>query len=637
MSRGTADIMRRALQFCSQRLLQKHASVPAVAFSALSYVKCQHVITSKTKLYLNYRCFSDVGTYSKEVESVKPAVITNVPKPNSPFMEELASCTSPSDVLDLTCRIPPTFLQLSHCLSQIWSSTKKMSEEQRRMELRLMWEHAEWDRLLQRAVGGVSYLPNTHLVFALLALVNLGVGPKTRVVQTYLRAAQERINEFDDKNLSILSACLENLEEGTNVKALKQGIRILVEERLPRINNVVHLQTLMRLVGKDAPLKLKQKLESKALSLSDQFTLPNAQHMVSTMATLGFTSKPLLSICSHKISEHLSGVPFNRLLTVLVSCRELRYRDLQLLEAVSEYSATTIQVWNNKQLLLLLSSLEALSFHPSALLDSFSDRVQSDPGALTLRDLLCLLRVSSALNYQNHRLFLCLSSALELYLQKMSPVQLLRAQHSLSLMGHFPQTLLYSLLHESTMTQLRAQESRSVRGQLSVVELCLRLDRPQLPENFSIPTSVLSSSSAPSSSSVSSPSSVHSPSSSPSSPPLCPKSKLSSALRTLIEHRSGWSVKEGEFLEDHHFIDAVLTKSESISEKRQRMAVLCVTPSAFCFGTSHPRGPLALKLRHLRIMGYLPLVVPEQEFASLSEERRVQFLRELIFPNEQKI
>ncbi|XP_072304719.1 FAST kinase domain-containing protein 2, mitochondrial [Eucyclogobius newberryi] len=618
MSRASADIRRRALHFCSQRLLQKPPSVPAAASSTLLSVHlCQHLPRTRTTLYSNYR-HSVVETYFKEPESDKqplPASTTTVSKPKSQFLDELALCTSPSDVLDLSCRTAPTFLQLSHCLSQIWNSTKKLSEEQKRLELRLMWEHAGWELLLQRSVKGVSYLPDSHLVYALLALVKLGVGPKTRVVQTYLRVAQERTNEFDDKNLSILSACLENMEEGANVKALKHGIRLLVEERLPRINNVVHLQTMMRLVGKDIPLKLKHKLEAKALSLSDQFTLPNTQHMVSTMATLGFTSKPLLSVCSLKITEHLSEVPFNRLLTVLVSCRELRFRDLQLLEAVSEYSTSMVQVWNNKQLILLLSSLESSSFRPAALLDSFSDRVQSDPGALTLRDLLCLLKVCSSLNYQNHSLVSCLTSALDQYLPRMSPPQLLRAVHCLSVMGHFPETLLHRLLQESTMNQLQERESRSIPTQLSVVELCLRLDRPELHDSASVLSSV--------------PRGPHSAAS------VGPRPEFSSALQTLMEHRQEWSVKEGELLENQYFIDAVLSKSEINSEEGQRRAVLCVGPSAFCFGTSHPRGPLALKLRHLKILGYLPLLVLEQEFVSLSEEMRVDYLRDQIFSNDQ--
>lgn len=35
--------------------------------------------------------------------------------------------------------------------------------------------------------------------------------------------------------------------------------------------------------------------------MTDQFTLPNTQYMISTMATMGFYSKPLLDACSKKI------------------------------------------------------------------------------------------------------------------------------------------------------------------------------------------------------------------------------------------------------------------------------------------------------------------------------------------------
>jgi len=36
--------------------------------------------------------------------------------------------------------------------------------------------------------------------------------------------------------------------------------------------------------------------------MTDQFSLPNAQYMISTMATMGFYSKPLLDVCGKKIT-----------------------------------------------------------------------------------------------------------------------------------------------------------------------------------------------------------------------------------------------------------------------------------------------------------------------------------------------
>lgn len=42
-------------------------------------------------------------------------------------------------------------------------------------------------------------------------------------------------------------------------------------------------------------------LQGKALSMMDQFSLPNSQYMITTMAAMRFYSKPLLDICSQRI------------------------------------------------------------------------------------------------------------------------------------------------------------------------------------------------------------------------------------------------------------------------------------------------------------------------------------------------
>lgn len=126
-------------------------------------------------------------------------------------------------------------------------------------------------------------------------------------------------------------------------------------------------------------------VQGKALSMTDQFTLPNTQYMISTMASIGFYSKPLLNACSKKIIgnwcyyykphphiyivqshtfltlqfshlicllENLHGIPFNRLLTVLLSCRELHYRDFGMLTGISDYIGSVIDIWTNKQVTL---------------------------------------------------------------------------------------------------------------------------------------------------------------------------------------------------------------------------------------------------------------------------------------------
>jgi len=70
----------------------------------------------------------------------------------SPFFDHLQRCGSPADVLDLTCKYSPTGRQVSNCLTQMWSSMKKMSEDQRRYELQLMFEHPTWKTFKRKKV-----------------------------------------------------------------------------------------------------------------------------------------------------------------------------------------------------------------------------------------------------------------------------------------------------------------------------------------------------------------------------------------------------------------------------------------------------------------------------------------------------
>lgn len=57
------------------------------------------------------------------------------------------------------------------------------------------------------------------------------------------------------------------------------------------------------------------------------------------------------------------------------------------------------------QIVLFLSVFENLTFCPSALMEAFAQKVISNPDALTLRELLCIIKVYSSLNYdlQRHR------------------------------------------------------------------------------------------------------------------------------------------------------------------------------------------------------------------------------------------
>ncbi|XP_054628586.1 FAST kinase domain-containing protein 2, mitochondrial isoform X2 [Dunckerocampus dactyliophorus] len=543
---------------------------------------------------------------------------------SSLFLEHLQHCGSPSDVLDLTCEYTPR--QVSNCLMQMWASIKKMSDEKRRCELQLMFEHPAFEMLLQNAMMNVGSIRNDSMAYSLLAMVNLGVPQRSRVVHVYLRTCQEKLNDFDEKSLSILSSVLEVMESSPNVDALKHGLRMVIATRLPQITNVVALQTAMRLLGKDTSLDLKRKLEQKALSMTDQFSPPNTQYMISTMAKMGFYSKPLLQICSEKIADSLHGVPLNRLLTVLQSFRELRYRDRALFTSISDYIASTVDIWSQKEVILFLSVFESLAFCPAALMAAFAEKVITNPDALTLKDLLCVLKVYSSLNcdlQQNREQFLqSVSQAVDAYLPKMSAYDLLKTCYYLCLLGHFPSAPLEKLLQGSTLEVLRSREKQHRRQEhmFQTVHLCLHLDQPVLPRPLSVPPPMLGDVPA-------------------NDPPV----KLLQLLPQVLGDRADVALQEMVVAENLYFIDAVISKpvanqSEeacSQAEQTERIAVLCPAPSAFCFGTSTPRGPLAVKLRHLKVLGYFPILITEQELKS--EEEAAELLRAQIFPGRQTL
>lgn len=49
------------------------------------------------------------------------------------------------------------------------------------------------------------------------------------------------------------------------------------------------------------------------------------------------------------VLENIHGIPFNRIFKLLQSFRELRYRDVHLLTSISDYVASSLDIWTNKQ------------------------------------------------------------------------------------------------------------------------------------------------------------------------------------------------------------------------------------------------------------------------------------------------
>ncbi|XP_053086037.1 FAST kinase domain-containing protein 2, mitochondrial isoform X2 [Pangasianodon hypophthalmus] len=574
---------------------------------------------------VRYFCQQETHTlnYNDQTESLSlqvPDLAAFKTDPRAAFSQELKECRSPSDVLDLVERCNVAHWCINSSLTRMWHTTKTISDEQRHWELRLMAEHPTFEKLCHSARINAPRMRSHNLAFTLRALVKLGVCQSSYVVQTILRVIQERLNEFEnEKALSVLAACFAEMESSKNTDALKQGLKLILEERIPTIQSVMLLHTTMRLFGKDASAAVKQKLEKKALSMVDQFTLLNVQYMLDTLAVIRLHSKPLLDICSKKLAENVHSISFTRLMAMLKSCSDLQYRNLHLFTSISEYLASTLPMWNNKQVLLILLEFTRLRFRPIALMDAFAERIIQKPDSLTLRDLQGVLKSYSFLNHHlkdNQQAFLeSVTHVLQSYLPKMSSTDLLKAVSCLCVFRHFPQAPLEKLLRKEVLDELLKEESPFYARQerlLRTLDLCLRLDDPALP--LSVPPFAL----------------LHR--SPPQGRPVNP-----ALLLTLKNLLGEGAVTDSVIEEGHYFIDCVVTLPPKTEEEQTaRIALLCASPTSFCFGTSHPVGAAALNIRHLKLLGYEPVLVPMQELVSLTAEERTDLLKKLIFPEQEK-
>uniref|UniRef100_A0A8C1RLN6 FAST kinase domains 2 n=1 Tax=Cyprinus carpio TaxID=7962 RepID=A0A8C1RLN6_CYPCA len=572
----------------------------------------------------------------------------------APFYTHLQNCLCPTDVLDTLKKFPASQQHVSSIFSRMWESSKRMTDEQRRCELQLMFEHPLFEQVCERAMTEAWRMRSEDLAYSLLASVNLGVSQNTRLVQTLLRVVQERLNQFDIRSLSVLASCIREMENSRNVQALREALRcddhcrpktnitsvcvcvcfislcsdfgrLLLKDRIPEIQSVVFLQSMMRAVGKNSPILLKKQLATKALSLADEFSPPNTQYMFSSLAAMGLNFKPLLDVCSKKIAENVHEFPFGRLLSVLKSCHELHYRNYTLFSSISEYVANTFDMWSNKQVILLLVTFENLSFRPVILLDAFAERIIQRSNSLTLKDLLSVLKIFSLLNHdlkeKKTEFLASVTMVLESYLPKLPPTDLLKAVHYLGLLEHFPRAPLEKLLQKDTLDQLlqKAKQLDKIQRWLHTLDLFLRLDKPRLPPSLtSVPELHIT---VP----------AHE---------VKVNQEVLSAVRSIV----GTDALQDNVLEQSiYLIDCVITlphqteetSALSAEECARRIAVFCAPPTSFCFGTTHPRASLAIKLRHLEKLGYKPVVVPVLELNSKTEEEKIELLQKLIFPAQE--
>ncbi|XP_047400946.1 FAST kinase domain-containing protein 2, mitochondrial [Sciurus carolinensis] len=552
-------------------------------------------------------------------------VLTKEIKPTPVSYRKLSEeCNSLSDVLD-TFSKAPTFPS-SNYLSAMWTIAKRMSDDQRHFEKQLMFDHPAFNQLCEQTLREAKIMHYDHLLFSLHAIVKLGVPQNTLLVQTLLRLIQERINECDERCLSVLSTLLEAMEPCKNVHALRAGLRILVDQQVWKIEHVFTLQTVMKYIGKDTPVALKRKLEMKALRELDRFSALNSQHMFEVLAAMNHRSVILLNECSKMVIDNIHGCPFKILISILQSCKDLRYQNLDLFKGIADYVATTFEIWKFKQVLFLLLLFANLHFRPVGLMDLFMKKIIEDPLLLSSRNIVSILHVYSSLNHfyesQNREFLDVMANALTGSLHHISSENLLNAVCSFCVMNYFPLAPVNQLLQKNMVNELLTSgDIKRNAHKLHILDTCLKLDVTsyQKAMNISLPQQP--------------------------SPPSHPNAKVTEALTSLLGGEGCFS-KDVQLPHNYHIDfeirmdtnkNQVLSFSDTdvtTATNMQRVAVLCVPKSVYCLDSNHPRGFFAVKMRHLNAMGFHVILVNNWEMEKLKTEDVVTFLKTKIYSVE---
>ncbi|NXI75291.1 FAKD2 protein, partial [Rhipidura dahli] len=515
----------------------------------------------------------------------------------------------------------------TNCLTMAWRLFKNLSEEQQRYEKQLIFEHPAFAKLCQQLLRDARRMTRGDLVFSLHAVVHLGVPQNTLLVQTLVRVCQEKLNQLDNRCISVLATTLAGMDKDKNVSALQAGLQLLVEQRISNIRDIFILQNLMKCLGKDAPVFLKKKLEMAVLREIDGLTFPNALRMFLTLAAMNYCSLPILNACSEKIQENVHDVPFRQLILILEACHSLQYRNVKLFSALADYVHSTAYLWNKRQIILFLSACETLGFQPRELLGVFTEKVTEDPEFLNLRNLLIVLRVCSRLNYvprvQKHLFFETLHSCLNKCLPQISNTELLKAVYSLGILGYLPHHALDVLLQKDSKDELIPSDDLKEQNavMLRCVKTCMELDSP----SFTKPAFVLTEN-------LSSLVSVN----------------LKKAQEALIELLGGENMfRQNVWLPYKYHIDfeirmdsdrkkvlPIAATDDHPDSRIQRLAFLFAPMSAFCLGTTHPQGKLAMKKRHLNKLGYHVILIQNKKFQEMTNEDAVEFLKGKIYSED---
>ncbi|KYO33433.1 FAST kinase domain-containing protein 2 [Alligator mississippiensis] len=435
---------------------------------------------------------------------------------------------------------------------------------------------------------------------------------------------KEHLNELNDKCLSILVLTIKSMEKSKNIDALQLELQMVMEQRIPEIRNIDLLQNIMKHFGKDATGFLKQEFENNVLEKLHCLTSENALCMFNMLAVVNYTSIPILDSCSKKMVATIHGTQFKQLNRILLACCILHYKNVEMFSAIESYVTSFINMWSIEQLILFLSAFEILHFRPTKLLDIVAENVIKYPESLNLKELMIIFRVYSQLSYvpkcQHQQFFEALNCSLSIYLPGIYNASLLQAVYSFCVLGYHPQAALNHLMQKDVLSDLLKPDDLNLKfneRMLHTVYVCLKVDG----HSFSKPASVLQTKS--------------------SFPIAMKPMEVQEVLQAILGDKSMFrhkvQLEHGYKAEFEIKLDAERKKVLPVTETDdpadlnvQRVIFLYTSESDFCLDMC-PRGTLAMKMRHLKALGYCVILFSHPKFQKLGKKEAVEFLKETIY------